>query len=111
VIHGVRIPHMGEGRRLAADRLAALVGLDMADWWHPTKDSYLSRIPKARILDAVAEAVSPDEAAKLTSLKKAELVAAAEGLLRDRWLPAVLRSAVAEDVSVASNSETLDPVR
>ena len=93
LIHGVCIPHMGEGRRLAADRLSGLVGLDMADWWHPTKDSYLGRVPKARILDAVTEGASPDEASKLTGLKKAEMAGAAEALLKDRrWLPAALRT-------------------
>jgi hypothetical protein len=97
LIHGVRIPHMGEGRNLAADRLAALVGLDMAEWWQATAESYFARVPKVRILDAVAEAVSPAEAAKLSGLKKAELAEAAQALLKDRrWLPAVLRSSGAE---------------
>ncbi len=100
LIHGVRIPHVAEGRRLAADRLAGLVGLDMADWWQATTESYLARVPKARILEAVAEGVSPAEAKKLTNLKKAELVARAEELLKARpWLPPVLRTETAADAS------------
>lgn len=111
MIHGVRIPHMGEGRNRAAERLAALEGLDMADWWQATKESYLARVPKARILAAVAEAISPEEAAKLGGLKKAELAEAAEALLKDkRWLPAVLRSSGADDVSAATHANPLDPV-
>lgn len=97
LIHGIRIPHMGDGRNLAADRLAALVGLDMAEWWQATGESYFARVPKVRILDAVAEAVSPAKAAKLSGLKKAELAEAAQALLKDRrWLPAVLRLSGAE---------------
>jgi ParB family chromosome partitioning protein len=97
LIHGVRIPHAGEEQTVAAGRLAALAGLDMGDWWQATAESYLARVPKARILDAVAEAVSSEEAAKLGGLQKAELVEAAEALLKDkRWLPAVLRSNAAE---------------
>jgi ParB family chromosome partitioning protein len=112
MIHGVRIPHMGEGRNRASGRLAALAGLDMADWWQATAESYLARVPKARILDAVAEAVSPEEAAKLGGMTKVELAAAAEALLKDkRWLPAVLRSSGADDVSDATHANPLDPVR
>lgn len=100
LVHGVRIPHVGEGRRLAGDRLASLVGLDMADWWQATSGSYLCRVPKARILEAVAEGVSPAEAKKLTNLKKDNLVARAEELLRARpWLPPVLRTETAADAS------------
>lgn len=96
LVHGVRVPHEGEGRRLAADRLAGLVGLDMADWWQATRESYLGRVPKARILEAVAEGVSSAEARKLTNLKKDELVARAEQLLKPRtWLPPVLRTETA----------------
>jgi hypothetical protein len=49
---------------------------------------------------------------RLTNLKKADLVEAAEGLLKDRrWPPAVLRSTEAEDISVATDAEALDRVR
>jgi hypothetical protein len=59
----------------------------------------------------VAEAVSPEEAAKLGGLKKAELVEAAEALLKDRrWLPAVLRSSASNDLSAVPDTEALDPV-
>lgn len=96
LVHGVRIPHVGEGRQLAADRLAGLVGLDMTGWWQTTRQSYLGRVPKARILEAVAEGASSAEAKKLTNLKKDELVARAEQLLKARtWLPRVLRTETA----------------
>jgi ParB family chromosome partitioning protein len=75
------------------DALAAAVGLDMADWWTPTAGSYLAQVPKARIVEAVTEAVSAEKAAPLAKLKKGEAVAAAEALLQGtRWLPSPLRA-------------------
>ena len=75
------------------DALAAAVGLDMADWWTPTAGSYLAQVPKARIVEAVTEAVSVEKGAPLAKLKKGEAVAAAEALLQGtRWLPSPLRA-------------------
>lgn len=69
------------------------LGLDMANWWEPTGDSYLSRVGKDKVIEAVEEAVSPAAAQKLTKMKKAELVAAAEEKLAGTgWLPKPLRS-------------------
>jgi hypothetical protein len=31
------------------------VNLDMADWWTPTAESYLSRVKKDQILEAIGE--------------------------------------------------------
>lgn len=80
-------------RRLAhADEIAASVGLDMADWWEPTKERYLGRVSKALILDAVTEGVSAQAAENLAGLKKEVLVARAEQRLAGRrWLPGILR--------------------
>ena len=65
--------------------------MDMADWWTRTAGSYLARVPKARIDEAVTEAVSVEKAAPLAKLKKGEAVAAAEALLQcTRWLPSPL---------------------
>lgn len=82
--------------RLAhADELAAALGLDMALWWKPTKASYLGRVSKALILDAVKEGVSPSAAENLAGLKKDALVARAEERLAGKdWLPAILRPPV-----------------
>ena len=68
----------------------------MAEWWQPTKDSYLGRVSKALILDAVTEAVSKQAAENIAALKKDELVEKAEELLAGKgWLPAILRPPVA----------------
>ena len=50
----------------------------MAQWWQPTAQSYLGRVSKKQILDAVAETVSPEAAENLAKLKKEALVAEAE---------------------------------
>ena len=75
-----------------ADELALAVKLDMADWWSPTRDSYLAHVSKAQILDAVREGVSERDADNLAGLKKDAMIDHAERLLADtRWLPTVLR--------------------
>jgi ParB family transcriptional regulator, chromosome partitioning protein len=80
-----------------ADRLAATLGLDMAQWWQPTASSFFGRIPKVRILDAVSEGCSKQTAENLVKLKKDALAKRAEEKLSGTgWLPAVLRSAVSE---------------
>ena len=76
-----------------ADAIAAAVGLDMSDWWAATGTSFLVQIPKARIIDAVSEAVSPEAGNSLAKMKKGEAVAKAEELLSGtRWLPQALRA-------------------
>jgi ParB family chromosome partitioning protein len=76
-----------------ADRLASGLDLDMSDWWAPTADRYLGAVTKAQIIDAVSEAVSPEAAERLSGLKKAQMVEAAEPqLVAARWLPACLRT-------------------
>jgi ParB family transcriptional regulator, chromosome partitioning protein len=75
-----------------SDALAQAIGLDMRQWWTPTAENYLASVPKARILEVVREAVSPEVAAGLSTFKKAALVKAAEQRLAGSgWLPAVLR--------------------
>ena len=79
-----------------SDVLAESVALDMHTSWKPTVTSYLGRVPKAHIRDAVSEAVSPEAAARIAGLKKADMASAAEGILKDTcWLPKQLRSRAA----------------
>ena len=94
--YGAGISASGLTRRMAqADRLAEAVDLDMvAAGWEPTVDSYLNRVPKARILEAVREAKGEGTAQLLDHLKKGEMATEAERLLKGSgWLPEVLRRA------------------
>ncbi|MDA8094893.1 MAG: ParB/RepB/Spo0J family partition protein [Betaproteobacteria bacterium] len=83
----------------AADQLAQALDLDMAQWWKPTKESYLAHVPKSRIVSAVAE-VAPEKAARLATMKKDALIEAAERHLGGSgWLPEPLRGMCAPDAS------------
>jgi ParB family chromosome partitioning protein len=76
-----------------ADAIAAAVDLDMSEFWRPTAESFLGAVPKAKVLEAVSDAVSPEAARKLDGLKKDALVAQAQQHLNGRrWLPSVLRA-------------------
>lgn len=110
-VNAVEAPWSREPKRIAhADALATLVGLDMAAYWTPTVDTYLGRVTKARILEAVAEGVSERDAESLSGLKKPDMADHAERLLEGKgWLPVVLRMAkVSESEAEPVNSETAD---
>ncbi len=93
-----------DSERLAhADQVAAALRLDMTLWWSPTKDRYLGKVPKALILEAVSEGLSPQAAENLSALRKDPLIEAAEQRLSGKgWLPALLRSPqpVTDDIAV-----------
>ena len=83
-----------------ADRLAEAARLDMTTAWSPTAERYLSRVTKARILEAVREARSEDAAERIAGLKKTEMAEAAEQLLAGTgWLPQLLRTATETPVA------------
>ena len=84
-------------RFVHADQLAAALALDMTQWWQPTGASYLSRVSKAKVLEAVSEGVTKGAAENLAKLKKDALVTHAEERLAGTgWLPAVLRRKLPE---------------
>jgi ParB family chromosome partitioning protein len=81
-----------------ADRLAEAVQLDMAEaGWRPTVATYLGRVTKARILEAVREAKGEQAAQLIEDLKKADMAREGERLLDGTgWLPEPLRLPVAD---------------
>jgi ParB family chromosome partitioning protein len=101
-------PYNRRPRAIAhADRLAQAVDLDMAAAsWTPTVDSFLGRVTKARILQAVREARGEGQAQLIDHLKKGEMAEKAEGLLASSgWLPEPLRTPgrpIATAVAVAT---------
>jgi ParB family transcriptional regulator, chromosome partitioning protein len=93
-VHAVQLPHDARTtpRFVNAHQLAKAVNLDMADWWTPTAESYLARVKKEQILEAIAEGITEKNLEDLRKMKKPDLVAAAERrLAQSRWLPALLR--------------------
>lgn len=77
-----------------ADRLAQAVDLDMATaGWTPTVDTFLGRVTKARIVQAVTEAKGERIAESIAHLKKGDMAARAAVLLQGSgWLPEPLRT-------------------
>jgi len=100
-VNAVRDPLDRRPAALAhAEALAGAASLDMTTTWSATAASYLGRVTKARILEAVGEAVSSEAALRIGGLKKPDMAAAAEGLLAGTgWLPPLLRTA-AHDLPV-----------
>ncbi|MER9998800.1 ParB/RepB/Spo0J family partition protein [Mesorhizobium sp. M0051] len=91
-----------------ANRLATAVNLDMTAHWRPTVRTYLGRVTKAHILDAVREAASEEAAERLSDLKKQPMAEAAEQLLAGTgWLPVVLRTEQPA-MSAEQQDETVD---
>ena len=90
--------HGIQQRIAAADALATVVGLDMAEaGWTPTVDNYLGRVTKPRIIEAVREAKGDATAVLIEHLKKGDMAREAERLLEGTgWLPEPLRLPVAE---------------
>lgn len=95
-VNAVRAPFDRKpGAWAHADRLAEAVDLDMTGYWSPTVGSYLGRVTKARIREAVREAVSDEAAERIGSLKKPDMATEAEALLAGKgWLPGLLRQPV-----------------
>lgn len=93
-VNAVRLPSERRPRAVAtADRLAEAVSLDMTAHWAPTARTYLGRVTKTHILDAVREAVSEEAADRMADMKKQDMAEAAEQLLVGTgWLPALMRT-------------------
>jgi len=93
-INAVKLPRDHRSRALiTADRLAEAVSLDMIGYWRPTVRTYLGRVTKARILEAVREAGGAEAADRMADMKKSDMAEAAEKLLATTdWLPALMRT-------------------
>jgi len=98
-LYAVRDPHDRKPDALAhAETLATVTGLDMTATWSATAASYFSRVSKARVLEAVMEATTPEEAGRIAGFKKGDMADAAERLVEGKgWLPTVLRTVPAVD--------------
>jgi ParB family chromosome partitioning protein len=72
--------------------LANAVALDMRDFWQPSGDAFLKRVPKGIILDALREVNPALDLTPFEKAKKGELIAMAEPILvAAKWIPAPLR--------------------
>ncbi len=72
--------------------LANAAALDMRDFWQPSGDAFLKRVPKSIILDALREVNPALDFTQFEKAKKGELIAMAEPILvAAKWIPAPLR--------------------
>ncbi|CAM5495463.1 chromosome-partitioning protein ParB OS=Afipia felis OX=1035 GN=parB_1 PE=4 SV=1 [Afipia felis] len=106
-VNAVRLPWERKPRAVAtADHLAGAVALDMTAYWRPTVGSYLGRVTKARILEAVREGVSGEAAERMADMKKVGMAESAEQLLAvTGWLPVLLRTAKPREQANAQGSD------
>jgi ParB family chromosome partitioning protein len=93
-VNAVKLPWERRSRTQATDdKLAEAVSLDMTGYWRPTVRTYLVRITKARILEAVREGVSDEAADQMVNMKKQAMAEAAEQVLAATgWLPVLMRT-------------------
>lgn len=78
-----------------AATLARAMPHEMSRYWKPTAGSYLGRVSKERILEAVREGAGEDVARPIAGLKKQVMAQRAEQLLAGKgWLPSILRPVV-----------------
>lgn len=106
-VNALRLPWDRKPRSLqTADRLASALALDVAQDWTLTVDSYLGRVTKAHIVEAVTEGVSEDAARRIADMKKPDMAQAAEQLLAGTgWLPAALRTPEPEQAEAVEAEE------
>ncbi|MCP3418600.1 ParB N-terminal domain-containing protein [Bradyrhizobium brasilense] len=104
---GGATPHTVEQRIADADRIASAVDLDMVEaGWRPTVESYLGRVPKRRILEAVREGAGERAAQLIDHLKKGDMAKEAERLLAETgWLPEPLRMAGVDQTATVDAAE------
>jgi ParB family chromosome partitioning protein len=75
-----------------AAHLAKAMPFDMSRYWKPTAASYLGRVGKDLILEAVREGAGEDAARQIAGSKKQAMAASAEQLLTGKgWLPSLLQ--------------------
>ena len=94
-VNAVIEPYNRRPRAVAhADRLAGMLELDMVQaGWKPTIDTYLGRVTKARILEAVRQAKGERAAESIAHLRRHDMAEKAAELLHGSgWLPDLLRT-------------------
>lgn len=92
-----------QDRAHPVNELIAALGIDFADHWEATPDTFLTYVPRSVIEEAVREARGPADVAKLEGMKKDQVIEAAAQLLAGkRWLPKPLRVPKPKDPPAAA---------
>ncbi|WP_420469980.1 ParB N-terminal domain-containing protein [Brevundimonas sp. FT23042] len=111
-LYAVRDSHDRKPDALAhAETLATATGLDMTGTWSATAASYFSRVSKARVLEAVTEATTPEESGRIAGFRKGDMAEAAERLVEGKgWLPPLLRTVPAAEPEESGEAVPASPV-
>jgi ParB family chromosome partitioning protein len=76
----------------AGNAAADLFAIDMAQWWEPTPETFLTLVPKALLAQAVTEVAGKSAGEAIAAMKKdAAIAKTAEHLAGTGWLPKPLR--------------------
>lgn len=74
-------------------QIASALGLNMADWWEPTPETYLDLVPKTKLIEMVLEVAGHVESEVMAKMKKPDAIEHAMTHMQgSRWLPTPLRS-------------------
>jgi ParB family chromosome partitioning protein len=96
----------GEEGAHAINPVSRALDLDMSKHWTATADSYFAHVSKARIVDVLTAAVSPEVATEAKTMKKADAAAFAEArLVGTGWTPEVFSATDAPKVTVYGDDE------
>lgn len=110
-VNAVRLKHNPREEAIRnAHQIAHAVSLDMIEaGFVTTVDTYLGRVNKARILDAVREAKGGGSVQLIDNLKKGEMATEAQRLLAGTpWLPEPLRLPDADTIAAMGKGEEED---
>lgn len=81
-----------QGSPYGVEAITQALGFNLADYFKPTAATYLAQVPKAKLVEAVTQAVNAEAAAPLSAMKKDMAVAAAETQLASTtWVPEAIR--------------------
>ncbi|SMG61589.1 ParB/RepB/Spo0J family partition protein [Paraburkholderia susongensis] len=93
----------------AINHVANILEVDMTQYWKPTRERYLDHVSKARVLEVVSQAVSPEAANDLKGMKKGDAATAAElRLAETTWLPEVLTNRTTRETYVFDADDEQD---
>ena len=67
-------PNLDDGKPTAYDIALAQTGMNVADYWRPTKDNFLSRVTSQQLLEIGQEIFGGNFSAQYAKAKKSELV-------------------------------------
>lgn len=95
----------------AADKIAAMMNVNPADWTSLAEIKIAARLSKGHLLSLVEKHCGKPEADKLKDLKKAELAERATVLLDGKWLPPQLNKSLRIELKRTNNHNLITELK